>query len=810
MAWKKILRWFLLFILIVSIAAAFYSYIYINQSSPKVSGTVYLQGLGGEVTVIRDNWGIPHIKAKKNSELYYALGYVMAQDRLWQMDLLRRVTSGRLSEIFPKKNKRIIQLDRLFRVLCIRQYSEKLYQSWLKKDKNSNVIKAVKQYVSGINAYVTQQKKALPMEFIVLGYEPEPFTEVDVISIGGYLGVGINSALKMEILIGKLIHEMGYKRTMEIFPDYPNYGVNTISPQLTKLTAFHFKKSLMPNKPHPLNLFNFLGGSNGWVLSGQKTKSGKVVLANDPHLLYQNPSIWYEAHIKSDKQDFYGFFFPLAPFGMIGYNRNIAWGITMMMLDECDFYIEKIKKVGPDYFYFYKGKWQKAELIRHKIAVKGHEDIRLEIPITHHGPVINELFEGLNKTVSMRWSFYDLDNISLKTFYYLNHAKDWQDFKQALSYHKAPGINVLYGDNKGNIGYYAAGAIPIRAHKGDGLFPMDGTSGDFEWQGYVPFEQQPNCFNPPNGFIASANNKIIGQEYPYYISQYWEPNDRVDRITELIQQKPKLSLQDHQRMQMDTLSNAAKKLFPFLLAAYKNKSSNLTKLETQALEIMKKWDYNQPVHSVAASIYNKWYFLVLKNVLKNKLDKPDFEDYLESRFSDKVMHSLFFKAESHWFDNPKTPKIKETRDDILINSFQETLLDLSKRLGKNINHWQWGVLHQVSFSHPFSKQKPLNYLFNVGPFAIGGNRQSLNKAHYLYDLTSRVIVGPSMRMIVDFSDISKTRVVNTIGQSGHFYSKHFKDQIKMWRSGKLRISNYNQEDINQHQTNTLILKPAKR
>ncbi|MDH4128711.1 MAG: penicillin acylase family protein [Spirochaetota bacterium] len=784
--------------------------IFIQKPIPKFDGSTIVQGLSAKVTIIRDSYGVPHIYAKNNNDAYYALGYTMAQDRLWQMDLLRRISTGRLSEIFPK-NEKIITIDRIFKTFCFNYFSEKLYKSMIKDKDNHDVIIALKHYVAGINNYIGQNNDKLPVEFKLLNYKPEPFTILDSLNIRNYMAVGFNPTLKAEILLGELIKKVGFDRAMELYPDYLLKDELTAKSYRKKVSLLNFKKSLINKDFSPFILFDSIGGSNGWVISSQKSSTGKVVIANDPHILYHNPSIWYEAHIKTDKLNFYGFFLPLIPFGLIGHNNDIGWGITMILLDESDFYIEKIKKIDSDFFYFYKGKWIKIkDLVNQKLIIKGNQPINIEIPITHHGPIISSLFEGINEPISIRWTLYDKDNLSFKTFYLLNHAKNWNEFTHALRFYKAPGINLIYGDKNGNIGYYAAGTIPIRAHKNDGLIPMDGTSGNYEWKGFVPFEQQPHSYNPNDGYIVSANNKMVDSKYPYYISRYWEPHHRIDRIIELIKSKKRLSIKDHKHIHLDTFSNEAKELTPYLIKAFGKVNSKSTIIK-KALHIIETWDFKQDTNSIASAIYNTWYYILLKSVLSNKLSNTDYETYLETRFPDKLIESLFSSPNSYWFDDPNTPKIKETRDDIIIKSFTETINTLTLQLGKDISLWEWGKIHQITFIHPFGLVKPLNYLFNIGPFPIGGSRQSINKAHYFYnnEKVKKVIVGPSMRMIIDFSNLSKSLVINTTGQSGHFNHKNYRDQTKMWLKGEYRTAWYSDSDVKDHAKAILTLIPAK-
>lgn len=813
---KKIAGISFVSILIIITIAVIYFFFLAGDVLPDTAGTLTYTHLKAEVKVHRDKWGVPHIYAESDEDAYFALGYVMAQDRLWQMDFYRRITDGRLSEILPK-NERILKFDKTFKLLCFRHYSKKSLTAFKTDPANKKIIKSMESYLKGVNTFIKENQNKLPVEFQILGYKPEPFTDLDIMTMAGYLAFGFNPTLKVEVMMGKLVNKLGKDKALEIFPDYHPDGKVTVDSKIhtEKSNSNNEKSALLQsyngslmsqlkiNELLPLNL----DGSNAWAISAKRSKSGKAILANDPHLPLFMPSIFYEAHIITKEQNFSGFFIPPIPFGLIGHNEDIGWAVTTLLNDSSDFYIEQIKKQGKDYFSLYQGKWEKAEILKQEIKFRDGSSEKWDTIITRHGPVVSGLYPGLKEKVALKWTFYDPKNWGVKAFYLLNHAKSKEDFKNALGYLLSPGINVVYAD-KENIGYYAAGAIPIRQNKEDGIIPMDGASGKYEWKGYVPFEEQVHQFNPEKGFIVSANNKIVGEDYPYYISRHWEPFDRANRITELIEKKEKISVEDCKEIQKDNKNYSAGYLLPYLFEAVK--TAKLNKMEVEALNYLKKWDYHQTKESIAATIYNKWHFYVVREALKEKLGKEDFNEYCETRFPDKLLIHLFQKANSYWFDSLKTDKV-ESRDDIILIAFKKAVVRLKNKLGNDVSQWQWGKVHLLTIHHPFGVPlkwgNPLGVMVNLGPYPIAGGRQSVSKAQYPLDVTEKVIVGPAMRMIIDFNNLNDVSIINSTGQSGFFNHPHYKDQFELWFKNQYRQAFYEKETVKKESKDLLIFKP---
>ena len=831
---------------------------------PKFEGEVRIEGLENEVEVDRDRWGVPTIRAEGDRDLYMGLGYVMAQDRFWQMDLIRRFALGRLSEILPY-NEDIVALDRLSKNLGMPLWISNLKDRL--KSRHRIVYDSVQSFVQGINAWVNQDGGAI--EYWLLDYSPEAFSVEDSLSILAYMAMSLNSSLRDEPLFFKIASKVGKTRALELYPLYSGLEEQTMSllPKTSGMALESSFKEKLPSKKKtsiqqihgfstedpfensllgsffgsfhapfhtPLDFFKGIGGSNAWVISPSKSQSNQVLLANDPHLSLGHPSIWYEAKLKSQDLDFHGFFLPLSPFGIIGQNQNIAWGITMVLEDSCDFYKEKLKKEKthdvPEYLF--QGSWQKAKRRKEIIFVRGREPVEFSVLETVHGPIVSELFDleagkeikeevkkGVKETpqeatnketreeeISIRCTFREEENLAFPTFYHLNRAKNWLDFKEALQFYKAPGIHVVYGDKKGNIGYKSAVSMPIRSVN-SGLELLDGTSGNSEWKGFLPFEKQPELFNPKEGFIVSANAMFSWQGYPF--GPYTELPGRLHRIQDLISSQERLSLKDLAKIQLDQKApQFTEKILSILLKDLNGILSNPTsptfqariqkigeKRVNKALETLKTWDRDQSPDSLASSIYNLWYSEVLKEILKGKIDTESQETYLKSRFPDKLLTSL--SPDSYWWDDLSTQEKKETRKDLFQKAFLQTLEILRPEQ----------AVHTLDFRHPLVPEQGLlawimKPFFNTGSFPMGGNRQSINKAHMDYHKPRQIVVGASMRMLIDFG--GKSHLINSTGQSGHFNHSNYRDQSSLWIQGKYR------ELSDPHKTQTLlILKPSK-
>jgi penicillin amidase len=765
----------------------------VRQSLPQISGQVPVSGIKEDVEIIRDNYGVPHIYAQNESDLYFALGYTMAQDRLWQMEFQRRLGHGRLAEIFGEE---LLETDRYFRLMAAAGVNQQL---------SDELAFVTNSFADGVNAYLTTHSDRLPIEFKILRYQPEPWVSDDYLAISKVINWSLSQGWRVDITAGKILEKVGETKFKEAFPAWPADSPVIIprDHQISATLSDAILKSLsriekQVNLPAP-------AVSNNWVVAGSRSASGKPVLANDPHLMLTNPSVWWEAHLVCPTINVSGFTMAGAPGIALGHNRHVAWGVTNVMVDDVDFFIEKINPDNPRQ-YLYKGRWEDMQIVKETIRIKGKDPVTIDIGLTRHGPILVEDKEGSEPTaVAVKWAFAD-GLQTTKAFYLLAKATSTNEVVSALKYWELPSQNFVFADTAGNIGYWCCATIPIRS-KGDGLLPVPGWNGDYEWQGYVPFENRPHIINPEKGYIASANNKVAAGNFPHFISHYWEPADRITRIHQLLNTPGKLSVEDVKQMQQDIFSGLASELTPQIVQALAKDSADegLQKIR----QILSEWDFKMEKDSVAAGLYETTFMHMLQNIFKDELGPELFDQYLKtSVFPPRAIRQLLRNGASTWFDDVNTADT-ETMQDIITRSVKQTIGQLKDEYGDDMTRWRWGDRHALTFQHPLGQKKPLDRLFNIGPFPVGGSRQTINMKLYSYEKPYSAILGASYRMIVDFSNMSVAHHVLPTGQSGQLGSPHYKDQIDLYLNGRYRTAWFERSDIEKHAKGTLFLKPKK-
>lgn len=774
-----------------------------KESLPQTNGTLVVPGLNFPVHVYRDSFGVPHISAETEDDLFFALGFVTSQDRLWQLDINRRAATGTLSEIFGTET---LPYDRLIRMIGLPGIANQLTQALSPESKNVTTA-----YAAGINAFLDMNKKLLPTEFIIMKYEPQPWEISHSLAFQRLMAWALEMAWRVDPVFGELTERLGFQKVKEILPQYPEKTTIVVDrpyldwSKVQKTFAFFTDRSLIVP-----GFFRAGSGSNSWVVSGKRSLTGKPILANDPHLAIQNPSIWYQVHLKAPGIDCYGVCLPGLPGIVIGHNQAIAWGLTNVMADGCDFFIENLNPNNPDQ-YFYQGKWQQLQHRKEIIIVKDRSPDTLIVRSTDHGPVISDLhpvFMDTSRAITMKWSGRFISDEMLASYKILK-AKNWDQFLEGLKYFSVPPQNYVYADTMGNIGYYCTGLIPIR-NSGNGLIPQPGWNNRFEWRDRIPFPELPHLFNPPENYIVTANNKIISDRYPYFISTYWEPSYRAERIQQLLLTKEQLSLSDFKSMQMDIFSKHAEFIMPKILEILPQfeDSSQLRKYFSFSL---KTWNLQLDKKSVGAAIFEIFLTKLFKNIYQDEMGDSLFQNFLAlPNIPIRITDQLISRGTSEWFDNIHTPDVKETIDQVFLSSFEETYHYLESNFGDSVYDWQWGNLHQLNFEHPLGKAKPLDKLFNIGPFPVDGSYTSVNNAGYFLDKNDfHVNIGPSLRQIVDLSDMNNSISVITTGQSGHPLSKHYKDQAPLWLSGEYHQSFMDSATIQHSNFDLLILTPEK-
>jgi len=785
-------------IFIIAILAIFVlagGWIYYNSLKPSYSGQIKLTNLETETTVYFDDFGIPHIYAENQLDAHTALGYVHAQDRLWQMELMRRIAPGRLSEIFGKD---FLKNDQFFASLGLEEASKKSIE---KLDPESEVYKLATAYLNGVNQYI--KKGATPIEFTLIGIEKEPYQLTDIYNILGYMSFSFAMAHKTDPLLSVIKAKLGNEYLKELNIDI-NPNSTLIKTSNNDIENFENLVSsvdaIMGKSPIPPFI-----GSNSWVVSPKKTSTGNVLFANDPHIAYSQPGTWYEAHLSTPNYEMYGYHMAGVPFPLLGHNRNYAYGLTMFENDDIDFYKEENHPSDENKYKTPSG-YEAYKTTSKTIKVKDSEDVTIKIRNSRHGPIMNDVIDEISQTdpIAMSWMYTQFDVEVLDALYKISNATSMEDVKKGASMIHAPGLNIMYGDAQGNVAWWAAGKLYKHKPHVNTKFILDGASGEDDPIEYLDFNKNPMAENPSWEYVYSANNQpdsIANMLYP----GYYLPEDRAKRIVDLIEPKNNWNKDTFAAMINDVTSAIAPsniKEFTTIMDY-----GSFAKNEQRAIDILQLGDGSNTVDNVAPTIYNKWIYLYLKNTFEDELDKKLFKQLLNTHLMKRVIADQLQKDESIWWDNVTTPEIKETKKEILSKALVETVAFLENQLGSDISGWNWGKVHTLEHKHPLGTVESLKDYFNIGPFPIKGAREVIDNRGYSYNETGlySVTAGPSTRRIIDFSDIENSLSILPTGQSGNPFSVHYKDQTEMYNNGEFRKMKLNKEEIINSATKLIIL-----
>ncbi len=787
-----------------------------NKPSQKYDGTVILPGLIDSVTVYRDERGMPHIYASCEHDLYMATGYTAAQDRLWQMDLVRRSAAGRLSEIFGKS---FLQADIFTRCLQIYETSNSILA-----DEDPAIVRCLQAYAGGVNEFIKSAGKRLPLEFRLLSYRPEPWCTADIVSVIGLMGWNLDYRnLTAELFIQQLINLVGFEKATELVPDwqaatniaYPDFKLNDTLISLTRSFVSSYDKVAELGIPS-------LTSSNSWAVSGTRSATGKPLLSNDMHLSLTSPGIWMQMHqVIPGELNVTGVMIPGQPMIIAGHNEKIAWGLTNLRVDAVDLYTETINPANSNQ-YFFNGEWReftnKIEIIREK---RGNHDTVL-IRFTHRGPLISGFIDldtiyagikwlGFNYlrgmkdlegiALSMKWSGYDKSDEG-RSVYLLNRAEGWDDFREGLKTFRSISQNFAYADTDGNIGMKAGGGIPLR--EGDGILIRDGTKERFDWKGYVPYEQMPSILNPESGTVYSANNKSVSDDYPYYFSHSFDLPYRVNRIGQMLSEKTIVGVEDFKTMINDQHSDYARLVVPYILRL-NARQEELTTLELQALNAMKDWDYDMSPALPAPTLFEFFRKSFLRNLLEDELGT--LYDQLWDISGEYYIYRILTEGPDGWVDNVNTAE-QETIDDIVMLSFREAVGSLAKEQGSDLSDWQWGKIHTITLMHPMGSVRILKTLFkfNSAEYPVGGSDHTVCP-YFTYKRDFKAVNGASMRYIYNTANWDESYSVIPGGASGVHASKYYLSQVKRYLDGEFYNDHFSDEAVKAAARHTLVLKP---
>lgn len=820
-------------------------------SQTSTSGTV--TGLSGEVEIIRDNWGVPHIYADTPYDLFFAQGYAQAQDRWWQMEFSRHIGSGRIQEL-TGQNDAVMGNDVFIRVAGWRTAAEKDFEVT-----DPEVVAILQSFSDGVNSYILNRDKSdLALEYNFLGVTGvniniEPWTPVDSLAWAKVMAWDLSGNRDIELLYSALVNKLGAEVAADWLPPYP-YGDKPTILQAEDLPISEASAALPVSEVGRPAISTVLAGgitassplyyrdpdigSNNWVVSGSLTTTGAPLLANDPHLGIQMPSIWYEIglHCRTVSEacpyDVTGFALPAAPAVIIGHNARIAWGVTNVGPDTQDLYTLKINPENP-LQYEWNGEWRdmttRDEVIRFGDST---ETVTIQVRETHLGPVINDYeiaddgtLGGFNSAepIAFRWTALQERSELMQAVMLLNRAQNWDDFRNALQHWDSPSQNVIYADVDGNIGYQMPGNIPIRAAGHSGILPVDGSTDAFDWRGYVPFDNLPRIFNPERGWIATANEAVVPPEYYVQLSEAlgdqfgadsnyvfaldWDYGYRAQRIEELLTTTGPHSADTFKTIHGDNQSISAIELQPYLSAL------DFGGAEYNELRdwLFTDWDFQFSIESQQAGLYAYFWRQLTENFLNDQT-----EGIFEGGGGAQLMwmvHQLAEEPENVWWDDTRTADITETRDEILIRSFREAVDRIKAERGADRSQWQWGAMHTATFvSNPLglSGIDLIEQMVNRGPVAAAGGSAIVNATNWNFSNSDSFELSslPSMRFIADLSDLSASQTMHTTGQSGHPFSPHYGDMIDPWRLIQYHPQLWTRAQVEAAQVDRLILRPA--
>lgn len=775
-----------------------YYYLVKRPQQPR-RGNISLKGLRDKVEVIWDDWGIPHIYAQNETDLFFAQGFIHAQERLWQMDFNRRISAGQLAEILGQV---ALPLDRWMRILGFRRISEREVELL-----EPHTLQAMEAYTAGVNARISMGR--FPLEFNLLRYRPTQWTVIDSLIWSKMMAWRLSANWEAEILRAHLINRLGAEQASLYEPFLQDELA--IIPDFSKIRASALDRV---NEARKILGSSEGYGSNNWAIGGNRTTTGRPILANDMHLGLEIPSIWYENHLVGGAYNLSGVSFPGFPGIIAGHNGHVAWGFTNGFPDVQDLHIEHLRETADGKIqYEYQNEWFDAEIRKEEIRIRNAPPVFEEVIATRHGPIINRLAPDFcgEAPLALQWTAFEPGEIA-NSFFSMFRARNCQEFKEALRRFDVPPQNTVYADIDGNIAYTLAGKIPIRA-KGNGRVPIPGWTNEYEWKGYIPFDELPHLFNPPHGYIVTANNRVVQGDYPYWLGSDYISSNRAQRIRELLEANSRVDLSYVAGMQQDQMSLAAKKI----INAIQDVSSEDPSLNL-ILERLKKWDGKLGADSLEASIYEVLILFMLKKMLSPILGDLT-EKYIGKgpvpvlselsifgeRAREWLLHTLR-ERDSYWFKVHPA----QSKDTIVIEALRSAVSYLKQRFGPDIEKWHWGKIHKLTFRHVLGEIRPLSRALNRGPYSIGGDFDTIwaTGASY-HDLDKDHVTSAPFRFIADLSNLDHSLGCLVPGQSGLPGSPHYADQIQDWFSGRYHPMLYSRASVNKHRKSVLYLRPQE-
>ncbi|WP_417517711.1 penicillin acylase family protein [Minwuia sp.] len=772
-----------------------------KMTLPTLDGEVVLDGPEAEIRIVRDRFAVPHIYTENRSDALFALGYVHAQDRLWQMEFQRRVGQGRLSEFAGEAT---LQTDIFLRTMGFYRAAEATLGKL-----DATTVAELERYAAGVNAWIDGREGLLPPEFLILGIEPEPWKPADTLVWLKMMALNLSGNWTSEALRARAAAALGDEKMRQLWPAYPEDAPVAIDRQAANLWESEGLQDALrawPQGPRGL-------GSNNWVISGALSATGKPLLANDPHLGLQAPSVWYMAHVDDGTDAQIGATLPGVPFVVLGRNRHIAWGFTNTAPDVQDLIVEQVNPQNPDEYQTETG-WQRFKMREEIIRISDGGERRITVRESRHGPILFDTENGRHgegflkpdQAVAIRWHVLDDDEMSVRAGLNAGRARDVAGFIDVMRDFHGAQQNMVVADINGDIGFVAAGRVPVRADRSDwqGMLPRAGSSYLARRKGFIPYEDLPQVINPARGYVVTANNRIVGDSYPHFLTNEWADPYRAQRITDLLTERDAHTIDSFKAIQADQVSLMAREFLPLMLRFEPSSDA-----QRDILADLKLWNGDMSPDRTEPTIFNAWYREFVRQALIDESGEL-FDDLWAPRIG-------FFRnvltgqggAES-WCDDIASDQT-ETCADLLKRSFELAIANLEERFGSDRDAWVWGPIHEAHHDHnPFTNVDFLRNLFDIR-VPVGGDSYTVNVAHGRMrdrDDPYTTRSGASLRAIYDLDDLNRSIYINTTGQSGNPLSPHYSDMVERWRRVDYIPMSMRPEDIEAGSIGTLRLRPA--
>jgi penicillin amidase len=770
---KKLATLFLALTVAIIVGGQFY----ISSKLPIREGQLRLAGLSKPTTVVFDQWAIPHIQAESEVDAFRALGFVHAQDRLFQMDVLRRVGKGELAALLGEQGVRV---DKLFRTLGTREFSFQ-HTDYLRQS-HPEIVVLLDAYYDGINQAIASLPA--PVEYDILGTEPEPFSIVDGMGIFAYVAHSFTGGLSTDPLITALQQKLSPEQFEKLVKRWPTESKHNAQPaeiaMSTLLELADGSEALIDALP-----FGLVHGSNAWSIAPQRSESGKALIANDPHIAFASPSVWYESQITTNELDVYGHFLAGVPFPLLIRKPQLAQGLTMLTSDDADLIALKYNSDKSEILV--GGEWQKVKKRKETLKVKGASDIEFDVELTSLGPVINEVLKVTGSDpIALYWVYTMPENKPMSTIFNMYRAESMQALEDAMSEHWAPGLNLLYADAEGNIAQWAFGRYIKRPTGNNGLVMVDGTKAELLPQGVYPFEHNPRIINPQSGYLFSTNHAFPNSQPETEHLGYYSPVYRAIWADEQLAEGDNWNIEKMQQLQIESANKRST-----LTIAVLDKVldvQGLSELEKQQWESLKSWDGKYFPESIDAAVFERFYYFLLEETFADEMGDELFSRLVSKSIVGNSLYEFIQQPENSWWDDLNTVD-SETMTSVFNSAYKRAIGALAQQFGEDVSLWRWQKVASLSHNHPLGKVKPLDALFNVGSFAVSGSRRSLNNMQYKYTSGDIVVTnGPSTRRVIDFADVKNAFTVLPTGQSGNVFDTHYDDQAALYHANGYRTA----------------------